>query len=395
MAAAQVDDVDWRAGKLQGYVYAVGDDVSAVAERAYRDFFATNALSPRVFPSVKRFEDELVAMASTLLHNQVAAGVVTTGGTESNLLAVLTARERAQRARPGLGVPEIVMPHSAHPSFNKAAHLFGMRATRVPTGVDLRADPAAMRAAVTDDTVLIVGSAPSYAHGVVDPIPELAAIAAERCLAMHVDACVGGFFLPFVEQLGRDVPLWDFRVSGVTSISADLHKHGYTAKGASTLLHRDPAARELHTFDFDDWPSGRYLTATIGGTRAGAAIAAAWAVLRYLGEDGYRRIVGETMRVTDQLIEGINETPGLEVWGAPVMNKFGYGSRDLDIGAVADGMEARGWMVGRQKEPPGINMHVFPVHGPIADTYLRDLSDVARLVARGELESSGKQASYN
>ena len=241
---------------------------------------------------------------------------------------------------------------------------------------------------MTDDTVLMVGSAPSYAHGVVDPISELAAIAAEHDLAMHVDACVGGFFLPFVEQLGRDVPPWDFRVPGVTSISADLHKHGYTAKGASTLLHREPGRarvahlrlRRLAQRPLPDRHHRRHARRRGHRGRLGGA--------HYLGEAGYRRIVGETMRVTDQLIEGINETPGLEVWGAPVMNKFGYGSRDFDIGAVADGLEARGWMVGRQKEPPGINMHVFPVHGPIADAYLRDLADVARLVARGELEGS-------
>lgn len=393
MDRAAVHDVDWRGGRLQGYVYAVGDDVLEVAQEAYRRFFSTSPLSPRVFPSLQRFSTDIVAMSAQLLHADEPIGTVTTGGTESNILAVLSARERG-RAERGITAPEIVLPRSGHPSFNKAAHFLGLKVVRVPTGADLRGDVAALRAALTDNTVLMVGSAPSYTHGVVDPIPAMAAIAAERGISFHVDACVGGFFLPFVERLGHAVPRWDFRVPGVSTISADLHKHGYAAKGASLLLHRDVQLQRYHTFEFTGWPNGRYYTQTFGGTRAGGAIAAAWAVMNYLGEEGYLRIAAQSLRLTRALIEGINAIAGLEVWGDPVMNKFGYGSRVLDITAVADLLENRGWYIGRQQDPPGINLHVLPVHEPIVEAYLRDLADATARVNRGEVKSQGKTASY-
>ena len=266
---------------------------------------------------------------------------------------------------------------------------------RVPLGADLRADPAAIEAAITPNTILLVGSAPDYPHGLVDPIADLGEIAQRHDLPLHVDSCVGGFFLPFLEQNGRAVPVWDFRVPGVTSISADLHKHGYSAKGASVLMQRESSSVDLHTFDFDEWPGGRYRTATIAGTRAGGSVAAAWAVLRYLGQDGYRNIVKKTMEVTDRLIDGIVETPGLEVWGAPPMNKFGYGSEALDIRAIALGMEQRGWAVGLQKEPPAINMHVMPVHDQIIGPYIDDLREVTHLVTRGEHDADDREAAYN
>jgi sphinganine-1-phosphate aldolase len=395
MEQAQQADVDWGAGKLQGIVYAVGDDVKEIGETAYRRYYATNPLSPAYFPSLQRYMQDIIEITGNLFHLNNPAGTVTTGGTESNLLAVLTARERARVERPEVENPAIIVPHSAHPSFNKAGHLFNVKVVRVPLGGDLRADPEAMAAAITSNTVLLVGSAPDYPHGLVDPIEELGEIALAHQLPLHVDSCVGGYFLPFLKQNGRAVPSWDFRVPGVTSISADLHKHGYSAKGASVLMQRDAASVDLHTFDFDDWPGGRYRTATISGTRAGGSIAAAWAVLHYLGQDGYCEIVRKTMRVTDRLIDGIVETPGLEVWGEPVMNKFGYGSSALDIRAIARGMEERGWTVGLQSEPPAINMHVMPVHGQIIASYIDDLREVTHLVTRGDLDADDREAAYN
>src|SRR5262245_10668869 len=226
MDEAARSDVDWRAGKIQGYVYAVGDDVLLVAQEAFQRFFSTSPLSPKVFPSLQRFAGDIIQMSAALLHATEPIGTVTTGGTESNTLAVLSARERGRTER-GITAPEIVLPRSGHPSFNKAAHLLGLKVIRVPTGSDLRGDVAGLKAAITDNTVLMVGSAPSYTHGVVDPIPAMAELAAERGICFHVDACVGGFFLPFLEQLGEKITPWDFRVPGVTTISADLHKHGY------------------------------------------------------------------------------------------------------------------------------------------------------------------------
>jgi len=387
-------DVDWAAGRLQGAVYAVGDDVREVAQQAFRRFFVTSPLATRMFPSMQRLEDDLIAMTAGLLHAPAPVGTVTTGGTESNFLAMLAAREWAKRYRLEVERPEVLLPLSAHPSFNKAAHFLGLTPTRVPTGPDLRADPEAIRRAVNRNTVMLVGSAPSYTHGVLDPIPELAEIAAEHELHFHVDACVGGFFLPFLEKLGRPVERWDFRVEGVHTISADLHKHGYGARGASVIFHRDPERQKLHSFEWNGWPNGRYFTRTIGGTRAGGAFAAAWAVMKYLGEEGYLRITERSMRIAEAFQRGIGAIPGLEVWGRPIMTKFGYGSRAIDITAVADELERRGWFVGRQQWPPGINMHVLPVHEPIVEPYLQDLARAAALTRTGAITTEGKAASY-
>ena len=238
---------------------------------------------------------------------------MTTGGTESILMAMLTAREWGRANKPKIKQPEVVLPSTAHPAFDKAAHYFGLKLVRVPVGGDLRADVDAMRRAVTVDTVLVVGSAPSYPHGVVDPIAEIAKLAQERKILCHVDACVGGMMLPFVRKLGYPVPDWDFRVPGVTSISVDLHKYGYAAKGASVILYRDKALRRHQLFASTDWPGGIYASPTMTGTRPGGAIAAAWAVLNFLGEDGYLRIADTVMRTTVRLRDGINALDGLRI----------------------------------------------------------------------------------
>lgn len=397
LAAAQEGDADWRAGVLQSYVYAVGDDVVDVARDAYAQYYPTNALITKAFPSLKQLESDIIAMAANLLHAPEPIGVMTTGGTESNLSAVLSAREWAREHRPEITVPEIVAPFSAHPSFDKAAHLFGLKVLRTPLTDELTADVSRLEDAITDHTVLIVASAPNDTHGIVDPIPDIGKIARKHGLLFHVDACVGGFFLPFLEKLngGEPIPTWDFRVPEVTSVSADLHKHGYTTKGASVILYSTAQLKSYNIFDFDEWPTGRYSSATLVGTRPGGVVAAAWAVMNYLGEDGYCRIASKTMEITRELTNGIEEIPGLFIWGQPPMNKFGYGSHDLDILAVAEGMEQRGWVINLQRTPPGINMHLYPIHEKTIRPYLNDLADVTRAVARGEIVRSAKEFKYN
>jgi sphinganine-1-phosphate aldolase len=395
LAAGRREDVDWESGVLQSHVYAVGHDVEEVGLEAYAAYYATNALLLKFFPSLSRMEYEVLAMTANLLHAPGPFGIMTTGGTESNMLAVLSARERARAEKPQISRPEIVLSQSAHPSFNKACHLFGLSARRVPLTAELDTDVHGMAAAITDQTVLVVGSAPTFSHGVVDQIPELSAIASDRDILFHVDSCVGGFVLPFLEKIGEPVPSWDFRVPGVTSISADLHKHGYSVKGASVITFRTERLRDFCQFSFSDWPYGLYATHTIGGSRAGGTVAAAWAVMNFLGEEGYCRITAKSMEITRAFMDGIVEIPGLEIWAKPVMNHFGYGSRTFDTYAIADGMEQRGWVVGRQQSPPAINMHVFPVHEPIVSRYLQDLDDVVRLVAKGEITRSDKRATYN
>lgn len=395
MEEARRDDADWRHGKTAGYVFYAGEDILEVAQEAYLMFFSENGLGLKAFPSLKRFETEVVAMIARLLHGDQAIGNMTSGGTESLLLTVKTARDRARVEHPHITEPAIVLPVTAHPAFNKAAHYFGLKVIRTPVREDFRADVSALEAAITENTVLVVGSAPDYSYGVIDPISDLAAIAQERKIYFHVDACMGGFLLPFLEKLGYAIPPFDFRVPGVTSISADIHKYGFGAKGASTLLYRDASIHKYQGFDFQDWPTGLYSSPTIAGTRPGGAIAAAWAVMHYLGEEGYLKLAEKIMCTTTALIQGINQIPELEVWGKPDMSLFAYGSRTLDIYAVADGMSARGWFVNRQMVPPGIHLTVTPAHEPIIDSYLRDLTIVTCEVAQGKLQGQGTPVTYN
>jgi len=298
---------------------------------------------------------------------------MTAGGTESIFLAVKAARDQAKKRRPGIGVPQIVMASSAHPAFDKAAHFMGLEPVRTPLRDDFTADPAAIAAAITDDTVMVVGSVPAFPHGVVDPIPEIAAAASANGVWMHVDACVGGYFAPFAQQLGVALPDWDFSVPGVTSISADLHKYGYTAKGASTLFFRDTESFAGMGWYFDNWPRGQYFTNTLVGTRAGGAIAAAWAVMNFLGESGYRRIARRVLDTRQALQDGAAKL-GMPTFGDPRLSILAYGSDRIDAAAVGARMATRGWVVGHVTEPAGFHHMLNLTHEPVVDRYLDDLA---------------------
>jgi glutamate/tyrosine decarboxylase-like PLP-dependent enzyme len=387
-------DVRWQDGRVAALVYLAGDDVTEVAKEAYVRAFSGNGLAPTAFPSLKRYEEDVVGMTAALLHGDSGVGNITSGGTESILLAVKIARDRARERLPEITVPEIVLPETAHPAFNKAAHYFGLKAVRTPVGADFRVDIDAYRAAITDNTVLLVGSAPNYVYTMIDPIPELSELARERDLCFHVDACVGGFFLPFAEKLGREIIPFDFRNPGVTTISADLHKFGYTAKGASTLICRDAEVHRYQEFAFSDWPGGTYRTPTMTGTRPGGAIAAAWAVLNYLGEEGYLRLVDRTLSMVDRLVSELEAIPELYVVGKPDMSLVAYGSHTLDIVAVADGMQARGWFVYLERVPPSIHLMLSPGHDAFIDRYLADLREVIEFVKGGQITRERDEIKY-
>jgi glutamate/tyrosine decarboxylase-like PLP-dependent enzyme len=387
MEAARAHDVDWKRGRLGLYVHYAGEDVLAVAKEASQRFFSENALGPKAFPSLKKFEDDVVDWALDLLHAPpTASGVMTSGGTESLFLALATARDWARATRASITNPEIVVPASAHPAFDKAAHYLGLDVKRLPLRDDFRADVDAMAAAITSNTILVAGSAPAFPHGVIDPIPRIAALARERGLWCHVDACVGGFLAPFVKRAGYAVSDFDFAIDGVTSISADLHKYGFTAKGASLLLLADGAMRKYLEFDFDNWPRGRYKSSTFRGTRPGGAIASAWAVMRYLGLEGYTRIARTTMEGRDRLIAGIESLDGFHVVGEPELSVMGYGATGIDIDAVAQELGERGWFVSGMASPPGIHMGMLsPAHAAVVDEYLVDLrAAVAALRSRAD-----------
>jgi len=396
MQSARQDDVHWREGKAFSLVFAAGDQVSELLKEAYTLFFSENGLNPMAFPSLRKFEAEVVAMCIDLLGGgEQAAGNMTTGGTESLLVTVLTAREWARANRPEIRFPEMVLPATAHPAFDKAAHYFGVKAIRVPVRADFRADVEACRAAITSQTVLMVGSAPSYPQGVIDPIPELAQIAQERKLLFHVDACVGGLMLPFVRRLGYPVPGFDFQVPGVTSISADLHKYGYSAKGSSVILYRTHELRRHQFFVTTDWSGGVYASPTMAGTRPGGPIAASWAILNYLGEEGYLKIADTVMKTTTSLRQGVTAIRGLKVLSTPEMSVFAIASDELNVYEIADEMTLRGWHMDRQQFPPSLHVTVNYGHAGSVDAFLQDLAAAAAEVRRPSLRKMGNALFLN
>jgi glutamate/tyrosine decarboxylase-like PLP-dependent enzyme len=288
----------------------------------------------------------------------------------------------------------MIAPATAHPAFYKAADYLGV--TVVHTGLrdDYRADPGEIERAITPNTVLIVGSAPNYPFGTIDPIDEIAAIAQAHRIPCHVDACVGGYLLPFLERLGEDVRPWDFRVPGVSSISADNHKYGFAARGASTVMYRDLEYRRHQFFAYADWPGGLYGSPTMTGSRPGAAIAAAWAVMNYLGEDGYKRLARITWDTTQTLRKGIDAIPGVKVVGDPDMTIFAFTGDGIDINAVGDAMDAAGWHPDRQHLPASLHVMVTPAHETAAVPFLEALRVSVDKVTSGEVTASERAAMY-
>jgi sphinganine-1-phosphate aldolase len=388
-------DADWRGGRTFSLVYNPADPtLERLQEAVALEYLHENYLNPFAFPSLLRMEREVVAMAAGLVHADPGAGKLTSGGTESLFLAVQVARDHARQVR-GIAEPTVVLPETAHPAFAKACHYLDVSEVRVPVGPDGRADVAATAAALDDRTALVVGSAPCYPYGVVDPIADLAALAAERGALCHVDACLGGWLLPFLERLGEPLPAWDFRVEGVTSLSADIHKYGWCFKGASLLWHRDDDLLRLQYFLYDGWPGGLYGSATTAGTRPAAPIAAAWATIEHLGLDGYLRLAGQVRDAARRLRSGVEALAGLRVTGDPVPAVMEIAADDaggdgLDIGAVGDAMDDRGWHLDRQQG--GLHAIVSPSHLAVADAFLADLADA---VAAGRRSASrGVAARY-
>jgi sphinganine-1-phosphate aldolase len=395
LTAYKDGDVDWEHGRSPMYIFHAGKDVLDVAKRAYMLYFSENALGAKAFPSLVRLETEVVRMAAELFNGGAEArGNMTSGGTESIFLAIKAARDFRRATRPVHGTPNLVIPHSGHPAYYKAAHYMDLEVRPVPTREDFRADVPAMAAAIDENTIFLLGSAPSFSLGVYDPIRELGALARDRGLWLHVDACIGGYIAPHVRDLGYPVPPFDFSVPGVTSISADVHKMGFAAKPASTVLYRDETTYRFQGFSFNGWPRGIYNVPTFAGTRPGGAIAAAWAVLKYLGADGYRDAARRVMDVRQRLMNGIAAIPGLRILGDPELCIFCYTADVYDINAVAEGMTRRGWMPGINAEPPAIHLFLVPFHEIMVDDYLCDLAAAADDARSGRIGSRAAKLAY-
>jgi sphinganine-1-phosphate aldolase len=379
LAAKREHDVRWADGRTFGMVFNGGPDVDAVAEEAARIYLHENALNTKAFPSLAEIQSEVVGWTADLLHGpETAAGFLTSGGTESILCAVLAARERARKER-GVTAPEMVIPESAHAAFHKAAHLFGIAVRKTRVRPDWSADVEAMAAEVTANTVLVVGSAPQYPQGVVDPIPQIAALAARVDANCHVDACMGGFVLPFAERLGRQVPPWDFRVNGVHSISADVHKLGYAPKGVSVIAYRDRQLRGYQTFVFDDWLGGFYASPNLQGSRPGLPMACAWAVMQHLGIEGYLGLTRSTLDNADRMRAGIAAIDGVRVLGDPHFHLLAMAADPavapaVDVFSLGDALFARGWFHDRQGPPDSLHSTVSNSNAGMIEQYLADLA---------------------
>lgn len=381
---AQTDDIDWRSGRAFSLVYNVGEAThEELLEAVGVRFLHENALNPLKYPSLLQMELDVIAMAADLLGTAPNAGALTSGGTESIFLAVQVARDHNRAVR-GIAEPQVLAPSTIHPAFAKACRYLDLDLVLVPVGDDGRADVEATRDAITDRTGLIVGSAPCYPYGLIDPITDLAGLAAEREILFHTDACLGGWLLPWWERLGESVEPWDFRVPGVTSMSADVHKYGYAFKGASTVLYRTRDLLQHQFFWYDDWPGGLYASGTTAGTRPAPPIVGAWTAINHLGVDGYLRLTERVLDATRRFRSGIEAIDGLHITHAPDMSVFEFGSDVHDISAIGDAMDDRGWNLDRQQG--GLHLMVSPAHDAVVDRFLTDLADSVRDhgPARGE-----------
>jgi len=396
--ALKEHDVHWKAGKVWSLVYYAGEEHDQLLKDAYNELFSTNYLNPLAFKSLHTMEQEVVRMTANMLHApKEAVGVMSSGGTESILLAMFCYRQRAVKLLPGIKHPEVVAPATIHPAFDKAAEMFGMRMKKAAVNAQCKAIPGKMQELITANTILIVASAPCYPNGVADPIESIATIANQHNLPMHVDACIGGFMLPWVEKLGNPVPLWDFRVEGVSSISADVHKFGFGAKGASVLTYRSMDIMHHQFVISTDFPGGIYISPTLLGTRPGGAIAAAWAGMMHMGENGYMAMADQLMRGARLMKEGLAAIPSVTVVGEPCMNIVSYTTTNNkpDIFVVADQMEDKGWFVDRQQHPDSIHLTILPTNLQAIDQYLADLKDAVAIgLQHPEAAARGNAAMY-
>lgn len=396
MQASASDDVAWREGKTAVYVFNAGDDVHTVQRDAYGLFISENGLGPLAFPSLARMEKNVVAMALGLLNAPAgAAGAMTSGGTESIMMALKTARDHARAKGMGHDGFNIVLPRSAHLAFHKAAMLMDIEIRSVPLRTDgsYEADPLAMERSADERTIMMVASAPNFPHGIVDPVAEIAELAGARGIWLHVDACVGGFLAPFARMNAVPVPDFDFAVPGVTSMSADLHKYGYCAKGASVILFRSQALYDQMPFSLREWSGAPMRTPTLAGTRPGGAIASAWAVMNFLGVSGYRQkqaLVCQTRERIEQGVRGL----GFEVLGRPLLGLIAFRHPEVDALAIYGALRTRGWFTSFTSEPASLHLMLSPKHAEIADDYLRDL-EASLADARSRKETRVEPARYS
>lgn len=359
LEAFRKDDLKWQEGRAFGYVFDPGKDVMAVGKKAYNAFLSENGLDFTVFRSLQRLEKELAAFGARHLRgDEHVVGNFSSGGTESIILAVKAARDYHRAKRPDIKCPEMILPTTAHAAFHKAAHYLGLKVVSVavdPQTFKVRADD--VRQALTANTIMMVGSAPSYAQGVIDPIAELGALALEKDVWLHTDACMGGFLLPYFKRLGEPVPDFDFSVPGVSSISMDLHKYAYSPKGASLVLYRNKDLRRHQIFACSRWIGYTIINNAVQSSKSGGPMAAAWAVLNYLGDEGYLEIARKKLAAVKKIAAGIEAIDGIRLLAQPQMSLVAFTSDTINVFHIIDEMNARGWYI-----QPALSFGNSPAH---------------------------------
>ena len=385
-------DIDWRNSRTGLYVFHAGDDVLEVGAKAYEMYHVENGLGLKTaFPSLNRMYDDVIANGLDLFGAPQGGGDMSSGGTESIFLAVKTCRDFHAAAGRDVQGATIVAPFSAHPAFDKAAHYLGLEVIRVPVASDHRADVAAMTQAIDERTLMLVGSAPCYPFGVIDPIRELGALAQSNNLWLHVDACVGGYFLPFLRAAGHEVDAFDFTVPGVRSISADLHKYGFAPKAASTVFYRSSEEHQFQHYAFNAWPCGEMTTPTASGSRPGGAIAGAWAVQHYLGRDGYIKRAEQVVKAQRVIVAGAQKA-GLEAMHADALPILALATPKGQMGAIWSGMRKQGWYLGGVQAPEALHMMVQPNHLKVADDLVSALQVATQRAAERAGDNQSKES---
>lgn len=388
---ARAEDAQGDEGTVSGSLYSGDHKHYAFLGEVFSEFSHANAIQRDMYPSATKFEGEVIAMTSNLLHG-TGIGVITSGGSESLITALYSYREQA--ADKGVRTPNVVLPVTAHVALRKGAHWMGIETRLAPLTDSYTADVDAMAGLIDSDTIALVGSAGDYGHGLIDPIAEIAELAASHGIGMHVDGCLGGWLWPWIERAGYDVPPWDFRVPGVTSISADTHKYGYALKGSSVLLYRDAELRRKQYFAAADWPGGLYLSPGLAGSRSTGILASTWAAILATGESGYLTAATEIMTTARTIRAGVESIPELAVLGDPYfLVAFQSADPDLDIYLVNDSLIMQGWRMNSLQLPPALHFCVTrPNTGPgIAERFvaaLRTAVDYAN-EHRGEMAGSG------
>ena len=379
---AAEENEKWKTGQVSGTFYHAGEEHRAYLNKIFSLFSHENTIQFDLCPSMFKMESEILSMTANMLngdavkaHNpdDMVCGTVTSGGTESIIMAMKTYRDWARKEK-NIREPEIIMPHTAHPAFDKAGQYFGIKMVHIPVAEpDFRVDPAAVEARINENTVAIVGSAGNYPYGLIDPLEELSDIALKHDIGFHVDGCLGGFILPWIEKLGYDVPVFDFRLPGVTSMSADTHKYGFALKGTSVVLYRNNRLRRYQYFNVPDWPGGMYASPTTAGSRSGGLTAATWASMVYLGQEGYLAAAQAIMKVADAIKKGVKEIPELTLIGDPTF-VISFRSDEVDVFHVNDFMKTRGWRFNCLQLPPGMHFCVT-----MPQTFLPEIA--GRLIA--------------